>query len=136
MLSGLHQRFLYLNLLGIWEFLGTILLQLTKQYPIPTFEELLSNLSGGKKFTKLDLSQAYHQLKQTPESRKHPAINLHLGSYQYKRLVYGINSAVSIFQRTIENVSKGLPGCCVRTDDILVTRETDEIYLENLHVEF
>ena len=39
-----------------------------EQYPIPTLEELLSTLSGGKKFTKIDLSQAYHQLELTPES--------------------------------------------------------------------
>mgnify|MGYP002804730420 CR=1 FL=1 len=99
---------------------------------MPTFEELLSNLSGGKKFTKLDLSQAYHQLELNSESRKFTTINSPYELYQYKRLVYGINSAVSIFQRTIENVLKGLPGCCVRKDDILVTGETDAIHLENL----
>jgi hypothetical protein len=40
---------------------------------------------------------------------------------------------MSIFQCTIENVLKGLPGCCVWIDDILVTGETDEIHMENLH---
>ena len=40
---------------------------------------------------------------------------------------------MSIFQRTIENVLKDLPGCCVRTDDILISRESDEVHLENLH---
>lgn len=33
-----------------------------EQYPVPTFDELPSKLLGGKKYTKLDLSQAYHQL--------------------------------------------------------------------------
>ena len=37
-----------------------------EQYPVPTLEELLGKLSGGKKFTKIDLSQAYHQLEITP----------------------------------------------------------------------
>ena len=104
-----------------------------EQYPVPTLEDLLSKLSGGKKYTKLELSQAYHQLELTPESRKYKTINTHHGLYQYKRLVYGVNSAVSIFQRTIESVLKGLPSCCVRIDDILVTGETGEIHLENLH---
>ena len=40
---------------------------------------------------------------------------------------------MSIFQRTIENVLKDLPGCCVRIDDILISGGTDEIHLENLH---
>ena len=42
-----------------------------EQYPIPGLEELLSKLSGGTRFTKIDLSQAYHQLELTPESRKY-----------------------------------------------------------------
>ena len=37
-----------------------------EQYPVPTLEELLGKLSGGKKFTKIDLSQAYHQLEIAP----------------------------------------------------------------------
>ena len=40
---------------------------------------------------------------------------------------------MSIFQRTIENVLKDLPGCCVRIDDILISGESDEVHLENLH---
>ena len=103
-----------------------------EQYPITTLEELLSTLSGGK--TKIDLSQAYHQLELTPESRKYTTINAHLGLYQYKRLTFGVrSSAVSIFRRTIENVLKDLPGCCVRIDDTLISGESDEVHLENLH---
>ena len=37
------------------------------------------------------------------------------------------------FQRTIESVLKGLSGCWVRIDDILVSGEADEIHLRNLH---
>jgi len=90
-------------------------------------------LSGGSQFTKLDLSQAYHQLELTPESRQYTTINTHKGLYQYKRLTYGINSAVSIFQRTMENVLSDIPGCCVYIDDILVTGKNDDEHLQNLH---
>lgn len=78
----------------------------------------------GRDSRKINLSQAYHQLELTTESRKYTTINTYLGLYQYKRLTYGVNSAVSIFQRTIENVLKGLPGCYVRIDDV---------HLNNLH---
>ena len=89
-----------------------------EQYPIPSLEELLCKLSRGTRLTKTGLSQAYHRLELTPESRKYTTINTHQGLYQYKRPTYGVTSAVSIFQRTIENVWKGLQGCCVRIDDI------------------
>jgi hypothetical protein len=94
---------------------------------------LLHKLTGGQKFTKLDLSQAYHQIELHPKSRKFTTINTHKGLYQYKRLTYGINSAVSIFQRAMENVLRDLPGCCVYVDDILITGETDEIHITNLY---
>ena len=40
---------------------------------------------------------------------------------------------MSIFQRTIENILKDLPGSCVRIDDILISEESDEVHLETLH---
>ena len=104
-----------------------------EQYPIPTFDELLHKLKSGVKDTKLDLSQAYHQLELAPESRKYTTINTTKGLYQYNRLKFGINSAVSIFQRTMENVLQALPGCCIFVDDILVTGENEEKHKENLY---
>lgn len=38
------------------------------QYPIPCLEDLFSTLAGGKTFTKLDMSQAYQQIKLDKES--------------------------------------------------------------------
>ena len=49
---------------------------------------------------------------------------------QYKCLTYGVCSAVSIFQCTIENVSKDLPRYCVHIDNVLISGETDNIHLE------
>eukprot|EP00117_Sycon_ciliatum_P023565 scpid65614/ scgid20003/ Uncharacterized protein K02A2.6 len=40
-----------------------------EKYPLPTFEEMRAKLSGGEKFTKIDLSQAYHQLELDENSR-------------------------------------------------------------------
>ena len=38
------------------------------QYPLPKAEDLFAMLAGGKRFTKLDLSQAYLQLELHPAS--------------------------------------------------------------------
>ena len=103
-----------------------------EHHSLPTLDGMLAKLSGGNKFTKLDLSQAYHQLKLSPDSRVFTTINTHRGLYEYTRLPFGVNSAVSIFQRKIENLLGYLPGCVVYIDDILITGETDEEHMENL----
>ena len=93
-------------------------------YPLPFVDEHFANLSGGVSFSKLDLSQAYHQLPLDEESRKFTTVNTPSGLYNYLRLPYGISSAVGIFQRIIESILKNIDGVCVYLDDILMTGRT------------
>ena len=55
-------------------------------HPLPRTEELFARLSGGKKYTKLDLSQAYQQMPLNANSEELVTINTHQGLYRYKRL--------------------------------------------------
>ena len=67
------------------------------QQPIPKAEDLFTTLAGGKKFSKLDLSQAYQQMLLHPDDQKYTTINTHLGLFQYTRLPFGIASAPAVF---------------------------------------
>ena len=69
------------------------------RYPIPKVEDLFTTLERGKTFMKLDLSQAYQQLKLDAESRKYVVVNTHKGLFCYTHLPYGISSAPGIFQQ-------------------------------------
>ena len=102
------------------------------RYPIPKVEDLFATLSGGKTFTKLDLSQAYQQLLLDDESKQYVVINTHKGLFRYTRLPYGISSAPGIFQRVMESVLQGIPKVVVYLDDILITGETEEEHLKIL----
>ena len=67
------------------------------KYPIPKIEDLFSQLAGGQKFTKLDMSQVYQQICLDDESKKYVVINTSKGLLQYNRLPFGISSAPGIF---------------------------------------
>ena len=103
-----------------------------EHYPIPRIEDLFASLSGGLRFSKLDLSQAYLQVPVSEDSRKYLTITTHKGTFCFNRLPFGITSAPSIFQKIMDQVLQGLPNVHCFLDDILVTGRNDAHHLENL----
>ena len=79
------------------------------QYPLLNPSDLFASLSGGKKFTKIDLSQAYQQLLLDQNSKELTTINTHQGLCRYTRLPFGVASAPAIFQRTMDTLLQGIP---------------------------
>ena len=105
-----------------------------EQYPLPTPEDLFESLARGKYFTKLDLSNAYHQIKLHEEAQKFMVISTHKGLFAYTRLQYGLNSAVGIFQRAMENVLNSIPYIAIYLDDILISAPTLEEHFRILEM--
>ena len=101
-------------------------------YPIPRVEDLFAKLSGGKSYSKLDLSQAYLQLELDEESKNCVVINTLKGLFRYNRLPFGISSAPGIFQRAMESLLHDIPSVMVYLDDILITGRTDAEHIETL----
>ena len=94
---------------------------------------MLANLAGGQYFSKLDLSQAYLQLPLDEKSTEYVTVNTHKGLYRYNRLPFGVSSAPSIFQWTMENLLQGIRGMSVYIDNILITGPTLHDHLQLLN---
>ena len=101
-------------------------------YPLPHVDELYAKLSGGKQFTKLDLSNAYQQLMLDEASQELTTINTEKGLFSYQRMPFGISAAPAIFQRTMETVLQGIPMTAIYLDDILITGKDLDEHLQNL----
>jgi len=106
------------------------------QYPIPKVEDLLAEMSGGKQWSKLDLTSAYMQLELDEDSKDYTTINTHRGLYRYNRLPFGMSSAPAIFQNFLENLLKSIPFVVVRLDDILVSGKDQADHLCHLQEVF
>ena len=70
------------------------------QYPLPKPEDLFASLTGGQKFSIIDLTQAYLQMQLQDDSKEFVTINTHMGLYRCSRLPFGIASAPAVFQHT------------------------------------
>ena len=57
------------------------------KYSIPKIDDLFAQLAGGKRFTKLDMFQAYQQLVLEEDSQKYVVKNTHWGLFRYNRLL-------------------------------------------------
>ena len=69
-------------------------------YLVPRIKDLFATLGGGTLFSKLDMKNAYNQ---------------------YNRLSFGVASAPAIFQKTMDELLRGISGVAVFLDDILVS---------------
>ena len=102
------------------------------RYPIPKFYDLFSNLSGGKYFTRLDLSRAYLQVCLDEQPKSLVVVNTHKGLFRYNHLPYGISLAPAIFQGIMESLLKGIPHVVSYLDDILISGSTVQEHMDTL----
>ena len=74
------------------------------QHPLPNPEELFVELSGGEKFSELDLSRAYQQIILDEDCREYVTINTHNGLYRLTRYLFGYPPRQLSFNQRIEQV--------------------------------
>ena len=106
------------------------------KYPIPRIEDLQTKLSGGLKYTKLDMSNAYLQMTLEESSREYTTINTHRGLFRYCRLPFGVSSALSIWQRAMDSLFQDMSNVAVYLDDIVITGSSEEEHLQTLETVF
>ena len=101
-------------------------------YLLPSPEEVFNKLNGGKVFSKIDFSEAYHQIPVEENSYKLLCINIH----KFDRLVFGIKVAPAIFQQVMDTMLGGFDFPFAYLDDIVISSKTKELNREHLNKVF
>jgi Reverse transcriptase (RNA-dependent DNA polymerase) len=100
-------------------------------YPLPLFDDLLSTISGKRVFSKLDLRNAYNQLRMTLGHEGFTSFRCFRGNYEYRVLPFGLTNAPATFQRFMSTILSPLRHERVQVylDDILIsTRDASSNY--------
>lgn len=76
-------------------------------FQIPTVEEILKQLAGGKVFRTLDANQGFHQIKLTDESSKMCTFSTPMGRYRYLRCLLVFLQLQKYFIKSLNKHLKG-----------------------------
>jgi Reverse transcriptase (RNA-dependent DNA polymerase)/RNase H-like domain found in reverse transcriptase/Integrase zinc binding domain/Integrase core domain/Chromo (CHRromatin Organisation MOdifier) domain/Retroviral aspartyl protease len=104
------------------------------RYPLPLMDETFARLSKAKKFTKLDIRQAFHRIRMHPDSEDLTTFRTRYGAYKCKVLPFGLTNGPATYQRYMNDVLFDYLDdfCTAYLDDILIYSENEEEH--ELHV--
>ena len=102
------------------------------QHPLPLIDDIFASLSGGTRFTTLDLTAAYTQMEVEDDSRPLLTLNTHMGLYRLNRSAYGVASAPALWQRAMDALLRDIPMVECTIDDIIISGHNDEEHLHHL----
>jgi hypothetical protein len=104
------------------------------RYPLPLIDETFARLSKARKFTKLDIRQAFHRIRMHPDSEDLTTFRTRYRAHKCKVLPFGLTNGPATYQRYINDVLFDYLDdfCTAYLDDILIYSENEEEH--ELHV--
>ena len=90
------------------------------EYPIPTIDYLLTEISNAKVFALADIKSAFWHVPLDEPSSLLTTFNTPLGRMKWNRMPFGISVAPEEFQRRIDESLEELDGTKAIADDILI----------------
>ena len=86
----------------------------------PRVEDFIHKFRNCKIFSKVDLSQGYHQLTLDSKTRSIATFSTPWGNVRPKRLVFGAKPSQDVFDEAMFKVFEAIPNCINHRDDILI----------------
>ena len=96
-----------------------------EHFQIPTFDDVIAELNGKRKFTIIDMRDGYWNIMLDDVSSKLCTFNTPFGRYSYLRLPFGISSAPEVFQRKNYELFGDIPNVHIIFDDMIIAAADD-----------
>lgn len=103
-------------------------------YPLPRIDNTLDALNGSKFFSSLDLRSVHQRMDE--DSKDLTTFVMHIGSFSFICMPYGVVNASAIFQKLIEKVLYHLHWhiCMTNLDNVIVLSRYFRSHLDNKQV--
>jgi Reverse transcriptase (RNA-dependent DNA polymerase)/RNase H-like domain found in reverse transcriptase/Integrase zinc binding domain/Chromo (CHRromatin Organisation MOdifier) domain/Aspartyl protease len=101
-------------------------LTVKNRYPLPLISELFDRLKNAKYYTRLDMQDAYNQLRIALGDEWKTAFRTRYGHYEYLVMPFGLTNAPASFQAYANDCLRDFLDlfCIVYLDDVLIFSET------------
>ena len=103
------------------------------RYPLPLIGESLDRLGRARRFTQLDLTNAYHRMRIREGDEWKTAFRTRYGHFEYQVMLFGLSNAPATFQRYVNKIlaEKLDIFIIVYLDDILIyTKDPGQPHIE------
>ncbi len=78
-------------------------------WPMPTVQDTIARLAGSNIFSGVDMAGAFHCIEVHPEDREKTAFTTPFGTFQQKRLGFGVTNGPATYCRLVDKVLKDIP---------------------------
>ena len=105
-------------------------------FPLPRIDDCVDQVGSAKYVSKFDLLKGYWQVPLSERAREICSFVTPSGLYSYTVMPFGLRNAPATFQRLMNKVVRGLEGCAVYLDDVVIYSDTWEKHLEQVKALF
>ena len=101
-------------------------------YPMPTLDDVTSQLAGCQYFSLVDITHAYWSIRLDEESSYLTTFSTPFSRYKFERLPYGLCCSQDIFCQKVDEIFGDMTGVKAIVDDILIYGRTKAEHDTNL----
>ncbi len=105
-------------------------------FPLPRMEDCVDQVGSARYVSKFDLLKGYWQVPLSVRAREICSFVTPSGLYSYTVMPFGLRNAPATFQRLMNKVVRGLEGCAVYLDYVVVFSDTWDEHLERVRALF
>ena len=104
--------------------------------PMPIADDIFSKLHSDAYFSKFDFTKGFWQIPMRQEDKSKTAFVTPDGSYQFKRMPFGLVNATASFNRMMRKLLKNVPNSDSFVDDVLIHTNNWRDHMETLRMLF